>query len=283
MITIGCCAFAFKGWPLDKALAFAADAGFTHVSVGANHAAAQVNPLEAAARPEPVGLRVRELAARHGLTLVELFICPVTVEPGRAVEPNDPDPAARAAMLDVFEGLCRFAAEAGFANVMGVPGVARQGRSEADDFALAAETLGRMVGLAERAGVRFTVEAHSGSIVNEPARALRLLEAVPGLMLTLDYAHFIGAGIDAQAVRPLHPHAFHVHAKPSRPGKPVCPLAENATDFRAILTDLHAGGYAGVISTECFGDTATSDFLAHPATKAITLAAELHRVVDDLP
>ena len=46
-----------------------------------------------------------------------------------------------------------------------------------------------------------------------PERAAALVQAVPGLTLTLDYGHFVPRGFAAAEVDPLLQHATHFHVR----------------------------------------------------------------------
>ena len=68
-------------------------------------------------------------------------------------------------------------------------------------------------------GLIFGVEAHVGSIVSEPLAAARLIEAVPGLTLTLDYTHFTRLGMADREIEPLVKYASHFHVRGAHEGR----------------------------------------------------------------
>jgi hypothetical protein len=127
MIELGCCAFIFGWRSIEDGLRLVADLGFRRADVSAADIGekAQVDQQEAAANPSRLGRQARELTARYELVLDELFVCPVFVD-GQRVEVNDPDEAKRKTLLSNFDGLCAYAAEAGFQSIMGVPGVPQE-------------------------------------------------------------------------------------------------------------------------------------------------------------
>jgi sugar phosphate isomerase/epimerase len=94
------------------------------------------------------------------------------------------------------------------------------------------------------------VEAHIGSIAPVPAKALRLVEAVPGLTLTLDYTHFTLQGIADEEVAPLLPLASHFHVRGARKGRLQASFAENTIDYRGVLDGLAAAKYRGYLGLE---------------------------------
>ncbi|MFP4224846.1 MAG: sugar phosphate isomerase/epimerase family protein [Phycisphaeraceae bacterium] len=283
MIELGGCGFCFKGWDAGEALRGLRAMGLKRISLGMNGPDAQIHPDEAAARPAELGREVAKLAERADAKLVELFMCPLWVEPLGGVEPNDPRPAAREAMLERFKAVCEFAAVAGFEHIMGVPGVVQEELGAARSWDLSVDLLTRMVEAANNAGVVFTVEPHRGSIVDQPDELGQLLEAVPGLKLTLDYTHFVGAGIGEQTLMPFHGRAQHLHAKPARPGQFRTSVDENTIDYRAILADLVERGWSGTICMETFGNARNPESLrAHPAHDTLRLAWMLEAMLEEL-
>ena len=79
---------------------------------------------------------------------------------------------------------------------------------------------------------------------------MRLVEAVPGLGFTLDYAHQVQLGLGPEEIEVLHPLARHFHAKQSAPGAFQARADEGAVDFGRLLRRLHADGYDGDVCVE---------------------------------
>ncbi|MFP4580263.1 MAG: sugar phosphate isomerase/epimerase family protein [Candidatus Sumerlaeia bacterium] len=278
-MTIGACAFCYKGWSLEQALQVLPGMGFDHISVGANHAGGQINPIEAAANPKENAKAVKELALQYLVEWVELFLCPLTIKEGLSVEPNEPDDTLRAKMIEHFKGIAEFAASAGFQNIMSVPGNPQEGMDEKKQYDLSVDSLNQMVAIARDAGVVLTIEPHRWSILQEVDDVKRMLADVPGLKLTMDYAHFVGKGVAEEALFDLHDATQHLHARPAHSTAFSCPYDENTIDFAAIIADLKKRGWQGMISTECFGDPATDDQLAHPAMQNLLMAADVARAI----
>ena len=90
-------------------------------------------------------------------------------------------------------------------------------------------------------------------MIDQPARALAMVRTVPGLRLTLDYAHFHAQGIPAEDVFPLHAHTRHVHAKQAAVGRAKTLWHEGTVPFAAIIEQLISDGWSGVVSPECIG------------------------------
>jgi sugar phosphate isomerase/epimerase len=98
--------------------------------------------------------------------------------------------------------------------------------------------------------VTLTIEPHVHSFLESPALALDLLARVPGLKLTLDYAHFVCLGHTQEAIDPLAAHAAHVHVRQARPGALQTKLAQGTINMAAMLGTLRDAGYTGWLSLE---------------------------------
>ena len=193
---------------------------------------------------------VRELeAARdaHGVRYTDLFFVPgATFD---EIAPHQRDPGLRASARSQFSAALEVAA------ALEVPGMTLlPGSPWTDDarggWELCAEELRWRVGEGARRGVGIGVEAHLGSIVSTPELALEMLEAVPGLRLTLDLSHFDVQDIAAERTLALAPHARHVHVRASRPGEIQVRWSQNSAPVAALVDALEAGGYDGCYCVE---------------------------------
>jgi len=247
MTRIAGATFSFGELPLEPAAQVLTDLGFTCADVGAGWSSYhQVLPQEAVADPQGQADRVRRVTQQNGLAVSELFI----MHFGKPI--NDPDPQVRVWTRGMFAGIARFAQLAGFESVMMIPGHVHEelGQSPAAAFDTSAEELRYMVATAEDQGLQCNVEPCIGSIAQYPADAVRLVQAVPGLGLTVDYAHQVQLGLGPAEIEVLHPHARHFHAKQSAPGTFQARPDEGAIDFRRLMRKLEADGYQGVICVE---------------------------------
>jgi sugar phosphate isomerase/epimerase len=79
---------------------------------------------------------------------------------------------------------------------------------------------------------------------------IALLEAVPGIKLTLDYSHFICLGYPQEEIDPLAPYAAHVHLRQARPGALQTKMEEGTLNFFALFGLLKKLNYKGYIAFE---------------------------------
>jgi sugar phosphate isomerase/epimerase len=134
--------------------------------------------------------------------------------------------------------------------VSGLPGVTFADESSRDSWQRCCDELDWRVETASAAKLVYSVEAHIGSIVPTPEKALRLVEAVPGLTLTLDYTHFTVPGIPDSRVEPLLPHASHFHVRGARKSRLQSALKDNTIDYARVVRLLKSVGYRGYLGIE---------------------------------
>jgi sugar phosphate isomerase/epimerase len=170
---------------------------------------------------------------------------------------NQPDAGRRRKARGWFLNTLEYAGLAGARHVTTLPGVlfetriARNRRiEETESWKRSCEELAWRVERAKAEGITFSVEAHVGSIVPEPKLALRLVKAVPGLTLTLDYTHFTRAGLPDSAAEVLIPYATHFHARGARKGRLQAAFPENTIDYKRVVRTMKKTGYKGYVGVE---------------------------------
>lgn len=169
---------------------------------------------------------------------------------GSLADRNLADPRNRERNETDFRQVVRFAKRAGLASVFVLPGVVNPGQDRPSALAQSAESLRRLVAIAAPEGIQLTVEPHVHSYLESPTLVLDLLDRVPGLKLTLDYAHFACLGYRQEEIDVLAPHAAHVHLRQARAGVLQCKLSLGTLNFGAMLGTLKAAGYDGYLSIE---------------------------------
>lgn len=206
-------------------------------------------------RPEDVrgdipaaAARIREGLASRGLAVSDLFFIPWT--DFERCAPNHPDPAERGRAWALFRDLLELAERIEAPGMTMLPGIDWPGESHEDSFARSVEELGRRAEEARARGVGFSVEAHLGSVVQDPGEALRLCKSAPGVGLTLDYSHFAYQGYGEAEIEPLVPYARHFHARGAAERRMQAPLAQSAIDFERLVDAALAAGYEGDIGLE---------------------------------
>jgi len=188
--------------------------------------------------------RIRE----RGLEVADVFFIPWS--DFQTLAPNHPDPAERERSRELFRVALELAAGLGADGLTLLPGIPWPKEPWQDSLGRAAEELARRLEEGRRLGLRVSVEPHVGSLIDTPARTLRLLERCPGLELTLDYTHFVFAGVPVAEVDPLLRYARHLHARGGARGRLQTPLRESEIDYGRLVDLLLAQGFQDWIALE---------------------------------
>ncbi len=117
-------------------------------------------------------------------------------------------------------------------------------------FDFAVESFQRIVEVIEDTDLRISFEPHLDSVAPTPEKALRLLEAVPGLSLTLDWAQLTAQGAISSEIEPLLQHTAHVQLRQAARGRLQTPYHEGIIDLGQVVELLVANDYRGAISVE---------------------------------
>ena len=97
---------------------------------------------------------------------------------------------------------------------------------------------------------RFCAAAGIPTVLVLPDVCNRGQDTVPGLRLTLDYAHFVCLGYRQEEIDPLARHAAHVHLRQARPGVLQAKSAQGTINVPAMLGTLRDCGYSGSLAVE---------------------------------
>jgi sugar phosphate isomerase/epimerase len=245
---LACADFTFPLLPHDQSLDLISTLGFEGVDIGLFEGRSHLWPSRVFGDRKA---SARELAGKlrdRGLALADLFL--QTAPDFVSLAPNHPDASIRRQARDWFERTVEFALECGGRHVSALPGVHFEGIAETESLGRCHDELAWRCETAKGQGINFSVEAHVGSIVPTPDSAARLVRAVPGLSLTLDYTHFTRSGLADSEVEPLIALASHFHARGARPGRLQASLKENVIDYGRILDVMRQVGYSGYVGVE---------------------------------
>jgi sugar phosphate isomerase/epimerase len=247
-VELTCTSFSFPLLSFERALQAIALLDIPRFDVGAHEGASHIQPSDVEADPRAVADRIRRAADGAGLTASDFF--PTFGHGFRDRPVNAPDAETRRQNQSRFRALVACARAIGAGGITLLPGVVWDDLGPERSFALAAEALGELVPVAHDAGLRLSVEAHLDSVAESPELARRLVEAVPGLKLTLDYSHFVAGGHAAEQVHQLVPHAGHFHARQAGPGRLQAGAGDGELDFADLVGRLKGAGYDGDLCVE---------------------------------
>jgi len=247
-IRIACSDAAFPLMEHDDCLRLIGMLGVEGVDIGLFEERSKLQPSDVFGAPEKNGRALKAKAEESGLSVADVFFQPAL--DFRKFSINRPDEDVRRQSREDFQRTLEYALAAESYHLTFLPGVHHEGESYEDSLARASEELAWRVERAADAKISFGVEAHVGSLAETPEKILALLEMTPGLMLTLDYTHFMRQGIANEDVHPLLPYASHFHARGAAPGRLQTTVAENGIDYSAIAAGLKEAGYPGFIGLE---------------------------------
>lgn len=165
---------------------------------------------------------------------------------GRAVElrpAGRPDPDADLVTYRTPEGVAEPNAE----EEASPPGPAH---TQPTPFDYAVDSFQRIVEIIEDTDLRISFEPHLDSVAPTPEKALSLLEAVPGLSLTLDWAQLTAQGAVSSEIEPLLQHTAHVQLRQAARGRLQTPYHEGIIDLGQVVELLAVNDYRGAISIE---------------------------------
>ena len=224
-----------ESWNIAQAL------GISHIDIGLLHGASLdreyvlADPETAAEQIRDMGISAANLYWLFGETPQDRPLSDLTY-----VKQNMAD----------MSSVLRFAEALKIPTIFLLPGVSAPGQSESDLLANSAQALRSMVPLANSHGIVLSVEPHVGGLLKSPDACLKFVDAVPGLRLTLDYAHFNCMGFAQNEIDLLAEHAAHVHMRQSRPGALQAKFAEGTLDFIIMVETLRSKGFDGFLSIE---------------------------------
>lgn len=253
MIRVAGSTFAFGDITLEESCDILKALGFDLVDLGGSgwstfttYVPQQV--VQNPDNPEREAERIGEILADRGLGVSEFFICDF----GQAI--NHPDVLQRERSQDLFAKFSKIGGLVGCESIMMLPGNVHEdeGQTYEQAFDTSVEEYKVMVDVAQSNGLQLNFEPCIMSIALEPHQAEQLVQAVPGLGYTLDYAHQVQIGLTNEGIEPMHPYARHFHVKQSAEGEfEVKPDAANGViDFNRMMRKLNEDQYEGVVTVE---------------------------------
>ena len=247
-LKLACADFTFPLLAHDRVLELIAMLDFEGVDIGLFEGRSHLWPSKEFASPGKSGKQLGRKLADRGLRCADVFL---QMDPSFVPYAiNHPEAARRKHAREWFLKTLDYAAAAGAKHVTTLPGVLFKEEKPADSWQRAFEELEWRVEQANRQHIVFSVEAHVGSIAPKPREALKLVQNVPGLSLTLDYTHFTRAGLPDSAIEPLMAHASHFHARGARRGRLQASFQQNTIDYARVVRAMRETGYEGYVGVE---------------------------------
>jgi sugar phosphate isomerase/epimerase len=247
-LKFACADFTFPLLAHDKVLSLVAMLDFEGIDIGLF---SNRSHLTAETEFQQINLKARSLKKQledRGLVATDVYLQLDLDLSMYAI--NHPEPSRREYARDNFLKLIDYAVELGADHISTLPGMYFKETNKIDSLKLAHEELHWRLEQVAGSGLVFGVEAHIGSPFASPGEAKALMEAVPGLTLTLDYTHFIRNGFSQEEVDPLLAYASHFHARGARKKQLQVSMTDNTIDYPKIVENLKKTDYYGWIGLE---------------------------------
>jgi sugar phosphate isomerase/epimerase len=245
---LSCTDFSFPLLEHDQALAVIALLGLRGVDIGLFEGHGHLKPGRELLKPARNGTALNRKLAAEGLKAADIFLQLHAGFVEFAI--NHPDAKRREFAREQFRRALDYARAAGSAHITILPGMTFDGESRETSVSRSADELAWRVGEAKSAKLQLAVEPHTGSLIDTPEQAWNLVQRVPGLGFTLDYAHFTRAGISDARIEPLTRRATHLHARAARRGYLQSSLKQNTIGFPGVLAALNKNKFDGWIALE---------------------------------
>ena len=238
MIAFSCHTWAFNDLTLMEGLGTIARMGFRHVDIGSG---AGLNAARAAENPRRAAAEISADLALVNLRLGDLYLMLPRISLA--------DADKRQKELDLYRALLPFAIALQTPGITLSPGLAHP-PEDVEAWDRAVDALREMVRLGKAAGLHISIEPHLDSLAHTPEGALRLLRDVPGLSLTLDWAHMVCQGIPHAEIAALLPHTRHIQIRMAAKGQLQTPFDAGQIDTAQVMGALIDAGYEGLVCIE---------------------------------
>jgi len=223
-VFVACNTLCFSKEPLESALRHIAELEFDKIELGIVEDGGHLKPSEVADNSEAALHRLR-----HGpsLTLAALGLDFGDLEPASPV------------LRRRFEALGRLAKPLTVA-VLTIS-AAPLGTSFDDEV----KRLQVLASFAMREGLVLALETHSQTLTADPAAAVALCKAVPGLGLTLDPSHYIQGPHKGGDFDEVYPYVQNVHLRDTGkgPGEFQVRVGQGEIEYNRIVNQLIRVGY----------------------------------------
>jgi sugar phosphate isomerase/epimerase len=133
----------------------------------------------------------------------------------------------------------------------------------------------KMVETAADHGLAYQVEPSRTSLLNTPPKALRMIEAAPGLRYTLDFLHYHMNSVPLNESLALVQYAGHMHARQAAAGKGKCDYIQGEIDYDAIVKELRRLDWPGSIAMEFWNNAEQDAEGINPVEQNIRMKYEL--------
>jgi sugar phosphate isomerase/epimerase len=247
-LIIACADFTFPLLEHDKVLDLIAMLDCEGVDIGLFSGRSHLRPEKEFANTKENARLLKMKLHDRGLIPSDVYLQLDTSLSGNAI--NHPDEKVRLFAREQFLKLVEYAHVLGADHITCLPGMYFPNQSNEKSLEICYHELTWRLKQIQNTSLCFAVESHIGSPFINPLGTRRLLDAVPGLTLTLDYTHFIKEGYEQEDIDHLLEYASHFHARGARKGYLQTSMTHNTINYKSIINKLIKLGYDGWIGIE---------------------------------
>ena len=226
---IACSTLCFASQPLDVALRRIADLEFSKVEIALIENSKHLSPSQVAADPAA--------ALRHIRMGPSLAAAALYAEIGGD---NDTE------TLRQLKAICRLA------KMLTVTCVTIPTAPVGSAFDAEIRRLHELCSYTTGEGITLAIENHVGRLAQDPATAVALCQAVPGLGLTLDPSHYIHGPHQNRDFSEVLPYVQHVHLRDSgtAPNQKQVQIGQGLVEYGRVLSQLERYEYDRTLTIE---------------------------------
>ena len=247
-LKIACADFTFPLLAHDKVLDLIAMLDCEGVDIGLFSGRSHLRPEKEFANAGENARLLKIKLHDRGLIASDVYLQLDTSLSGNTI--NHPDEKVRLFAREQFLKLVEYAHVLGADHITCLPGMYFSNQSNEKSLEICYNELSWRLKQIQNTSLCFAVESHIGSPFINPLGTRRLLDAVPGLTLTLDYTHFIKEGYEQEQIDHLLKYASHFHARGARKGYLQTSMGHNTINYKSIINKLIKVGYDGWIGIE---------------------------------
>jgi sugar phosphate isomerase/epimerase len=233
---IACSTLCFASQPLDVALRRIADLEFSKVELALVEGGNHLHPAELVADPAAA---LRKIRMGPSLTASSLYL------------ESSADNAEHTRQL---RAVCRVA------KILTVTCITIPTAPVGSDFAAEVNRLRELCALTTGEGITLAIENHVGRLAQDPATAVALCQAVPGLGLTLDPSHYINGPWQNKDFGDVMPYVQHVQLRDSgtAPNQKQVQIGQGLVEYGKLLSQLERYDYDRSLTVEILDEPGSS-------------------------
>ena len=241
-IKLGCHSWTFKDCTVRETAKIIKALGIDYMDLGNGP---DFNPDYIADHVKEESARLVKIKEETGITYIDAF--PQFKD---SFTLNHPERDKREENHRVLSMFFKLAEIIGLKGVTLSPGKCWVGEASQISFQRSIKELNWAVAAGSKYKLKIRIEPHIQSVTWRPKLAVKMVQEVPGLTLTIDYSHFIFHGIPQEQIAIMHPYGSHWHARQAKLGQAQCKTNKGEINFEKIIENLKKQGYEGFICLE---------------------------------